>query len=352
MKEKKKELINIRVGRFSWFEYIGTLLAMGVLAALPALMFGADIREYLFPYAIWYVIYWAVIAAVFCLITSRQKRLTFDAPMQKLSKAAKQVAGGDFSVYVKPDHTIDNLDYIDVMFQDFNKMIEALGSLETMKDDFIANVSHEFKTPLSVIQNYASILQNANLSPEQRTEYINTIISSARKLSSLITNILKLNKVENQVIQLDNEPYDLCRQLSDCLISFEEKWLEKDLEMEVDMDDRATIFADASMLEIVWLNLLSNAIKFTESGGMVALRQTSDEESVTVSVSDTGCGIDKKTQERIFEKFYQGDTSHSVEGNGLGLALTRKIIEIVGGDISVSSEPGHGTTFTVKLPLN
>jgi len=352
VKEKKKELINIRVGRFSWFEYIGTLLAMGILAALPALVFGANIREYMFPYAIWYVIYWALIAAVFCLITARQKRRALDAPMRKLSKAAEQVAGGDFSVYVKPDHTIDNLDYIDVMFQDFNKMIEALGSLETMKADFIANVSHEFKTPLSVIQNYAVALQDANLSLEQRVDYTNTIIKSSRKLSSLITNILKLNKIENQVIQLDNEPYDLCRQLSDCLISFEEKWLGKEIEMEVDMDDRATIFADASMLEIVWQNLLSNAIKFTESGGMVALRQTSDEDSVTVSVSDTGCGIDKKTQERIFEKFYQGDTSHSVEGNGLGLALTRKIIEIVGGDISVSSEPGHGTTFTVKLPLN
>lgn len=297
------------------------------------------------------LLYWAVLAGVFAYITNRQIKNGYDAPMRKLSEATRLVAGGDFSVYMEPAHTADKYDYIDAMFLDFNKMVEELGSIETLKNDFISNVSHELKTPLAVIKNYTSLIKKGNLSAETQEEYADSIMEATDKLSTLITNILRLNKLENQAIESTAGPYDLCRQLTDCLLQFEPAWDEKEIEIDVDVEDRAVITADASMLEIVWNNLISNAIKFTEPGGKIELRQTSDTHTVTVSVSDSGCGMDKETIHHIFDKFYQGDTSHSREGNGLGLTLVQRIIERAGGTLSVESSPGTGSVFTVQLPV-
>ncbi|PWW33551.1 MULTISPECIES: HAMP domain-containing sensor histidine kinase [Paenibacillus] len=353
MNKKQKPDARIKSHLFSWKEFLFTYLLLSILTAGQALIYDAYLPVEVVPWQYIFGIsgYWSIVSLVFCLVTARQRYKTFDKPMRKLSEAAKQVAEGDFSVYLEPIHRADKLNYVDVMFEDFNKMVEELNSIETLKNDFISNVSHEIKTPLSVIHGYATALQQDDLEPDLRKEYTDTIISSTNKLATLVVNILKLNKLENQEILPAAEPYDVCRQLVDCAIYFENAWEEKNIEFVVHIEDRAMIHAEESMLEIVWHNLISNALKFTPSGGTITLKQSSDEDTITVMVSDTGCGMDEETMRHIFDKFYQGDASHHAEGNGLGLALSLRVIELVGGVISVKSEPHKGTTFTVQLQV-
>lgn len=296
------------------------------------------------------IVYWTAVAVGITLFTRKKIEDTYEEPMLKLAEATEKVANGDFSVYVPALHTPDKLDYLDGMILDFNKMVEELGSIETLKTDFVSNVSHEMKTPIAIIKNYAELLQMENVSEEQRKEYAKSIEDSAVKLSNLISNILKLNKLENQRITPEVEEYDVCRQLCECILQFEEVWENKEIELNTEIEDVAMIRADESLLELVWNNLLSNAMKFTEPGGSLIVSQSTEDGYVKVSVSDTGCGMSKESVKHIFDKFYQGDTSHSKEGNGLGLALVKRVMELMDGDIQVVSEEGKGSTFTVTLP--
>lgn len=328
--------------------FVGLMLASGVHMGFIVLLTRLELSDFIrvnVP-----ILYWGLIAAGVTLLISRLTRSTYEKPLKQIAQAARQVAGGDFSVYVPPIHAADKQDYMDDLILDFNKMVAELGSIETLKTDFFSNVSHEIKTPLAVIQNTAALLADGTLTDRQ-AEHVQTISRYARRLTDLIANILKLNKLEKQNIQPAPEPYDLCQQLAQCALLFENRWEEKGVEFEAELEDQAVIVADESLLELVWNNLLSNAVKFTPAGGSVTLRQTSTAQGVEVAVSDTGCGMDAATLEHIFDKFYQGDASHSTEGNGLGLALVLRILRMVGGDISVSSRPGEGSTFTVKLPV-
>lgn len=302
---------------------------------------------------IFVVIFWVLTAAAFTLWTNYQIRKYFQKPIEEISDAARKVASGDFSVYLAPHHTSDKSTNLDVLFTDFNKMVEELGSIETLKTDFFSNVSHEIKTPLAVIQSNAEMLQHsAHMSEEARAEYTENILTATKRLSGLITNMLKLNKLEKQVILPVPEPYDLCSQLCECALQFEDMWEKKNIDFNVEIEDRAQIRADRGLMEIVWTNLLSNALKFTPEGGTVTLSQTSDEENITVSVKDTGCGMDGETLRHIFDKFYQADQSHSTEGNGLGLALVQRILQLSDGTVTVKSEVGKGSVFTVTLPAS
>lgn len=296
------------------------------------------------------LLYWVGVAIGLTLFTRKKIMATYEEPMKNLAKATKRVANGDFSVYVPTLNTSDKLDYLDVMILDFNKMVEELGSIETLKTDFVSNVSHEIKTPIAIIKNYAELIKMDQITDESRKEYAQSIIDASVRLSNLISNILKLNKLENQKITPEMEAYDVCRQLCDCIILFEDAWEEKEIELEVDMEDMAMVKADESLLELVWNNLLSNAIKFTEPGGTITIRQVSKDNEIQLSVSDTGCGMSRENMKHIFDKFYQVDTSHSKEGNGLGLAMVKRVIELLDGDIQVSSKEGRGSTFTVTLP--
>jgi len=343
----KKRIMTWKSGLFT---YLMILLLVGVQTGIVVIPGFMDIG----PWAQVSIImsYWGIVAGIFTFVTNWQIRDGYDRPMRKLSEATKKVSDGDFSIYLEPLHSSDKYDYIDVMFLDFNKMVAELGSIETLKNDFVANVSHELKTPLAVIKNYTTSLKNDNLSAETREEYMYTIIDATDRLAALTSNILKLNKLDSQAIEPIAEPFDLCRQLTDCFLQFETLWEKKGIEIDVDIEDAAMITSDRNLLEIVWNNLLSNAIKFTAPGGKIALKQTSDTNSVTVSVSDSGCGMDDKTIKHIFDKFYQGDTSHSGEGNGLGLALAYRIVEKAGGTLSVESKLGKGSVFTVQLNVN
>lgn len=296
------------------------------------------------------VVYWTLVAAGLTLFTRKKIKTAYEEPMHKLAEAAKQVAEGDFSVYISPLHTSDKRDYLDVMILDFNKMVEELGSIETLKTDFISNVSHEMKTPIAIIKNYGQMMQKKNLPEAQRLEYARVIEDAAGRLSDLISNILKMNKLENQRMIPEADAYDVCRQLCECILQYEDVWEEKGIELETDMEDAATVRGDASLLELVWNNLLSNAFKFTGPGGTVSVQQVSSEESVQISISDTGCGMSRECIRHIFDKFYQGDTSHAREGNGLGLALVQRVLQLSDGDIQVISAQGEGSTFIVTLP--
>ena len=333
-----------------WKIFLTVLLASGLHSGLTVLV---NAREWHGGIATAVIIgYWIIVSLGVTLFVRYQIRKTYEEPVKELAKAAEAVAHGDFSVYLPTFHTAERLDYIDVMIMDFNKMVEELGSIETLKTDFFSNVSHEIKTPLAVILNYAQSLQNPDLAAAEREEYVKIIIQSARKLSKLITNILKLGKLEKQNIQPAVEVYDLCEQLCECVLQFEDIWEQQQISLEVDMEERAGIEADPSLMELVWNNLLSNAMKFTGAGGTVTLRQWSADRQVMVSVTDTGCGMSEETMNHIFDKFYQGDTSHSAEGNGLGLSLASRAVELAGGTISVESKEQIGSVLTVSLPVS
>lgn len=273
----------------------------------------------------------------------------FSKPILELAQAAKKIAQGDFTVRVRSQRKDDKKDELEVLIDDFNKMAEELATNETLKGDFIVNVSHEIKTPLAIIQNYAAALRKEELSKEDKGEYIITIMEASHKLSELVSNILRLNKLENQEI-IQVSPYSLDEQLRFCILALEDRFDEKNIEFEADLEE-ITIATDESLMEIAWNNLLTNAIKFTEPGGKVKVGLKRDGGNAVVSVSDNGCGMNEETSRRIFDRFYQGDTSHSTEGNGLGLSLVKRVIELAGGTIQVDSEPEKGTTFNISMKL-
>ena len=286
---------------------------------------------------------------IFSIINSLWRRFTVGRPVRRILKATEQLTAGDFSVRIKPFHGFDSMNELDAIIDNFNMMAQELSGVETLRTDFISSVSHELKTPLAVIQNYAAMLKVPDLPQEQRLMYAQNISDATRRLGELITNILKLNKLENQQIFLERKTYLINEQLCECLLGFEELWEKKQLEIDAQLEDVA-ICADEELLSLVWNNLFSNAIKFTPAGGKITVLLEEQRDFVQVQIRDTGCGMTAEVGPRIFDKFYQGDSSHATQGNGLGLALVKRVMDITGGEISVDSTLGKGSTFTVRLP--
>ena len=291
-----------------------------------------------------------LLISLFCTVMDGVRRwFMVTRPVQRIADAAGKIAEGNFSVRIQPVFSLDGQDGFNSIIHSFNRMAEELSGIETLRTDFISNVSHELKTPLSVIQNYGTLLQQLDLPEERRMEYAKTITDASHRLANLITNILKLNKLENQQIYPTQTVYNLGEQLCECLLTFENIWEDKNIEINTDLAEDIQIKSDAELLSLVWNNLFSNALKFTPNGGCVSVSLWAEPGYAVVKVSDTGCGISPEVGAHIFEKFYQGDTSHATQGNGLGLALVKRVVDIVEGDISVSSKIGKGSSFTVKI---
>jgi len=274
-----------------------------------------------------------------------RRRYTVEKYVRRIDEALSRITRGDFGVRLRPD---DSAGSFAPIMESIDSMAQELSSLETLRQDFVANVSHEIKTPLAVINNYASLLMQEGVSEGQRLEYAGSISSAAGRLGSLVSNMLRLNRLENQQIFPAGEDFDLGEQLCECLLPFEKVWEEKNIELEASIEENVIVKSDRELLELVWTNLLSNAFKFTGEGGRVCVRVRRTESGAEVSVEDSGCGMSAQVGAHIFEKFYQGDSSHATEGNGLGLALVKRIMDIIGGEISVKSELGKGSCFIIK----
>lgn len=290
-----------------------------------------------------------ILSLLFTAADAVRRRLTVDIPAKQITQAAEKIMQGDFNVRVDYQKRLGADDKWFEVAECFNKMAEELGGVETLRTDFIANVSHEMKTPLAVMQNYGTLLQTPELSDQKRIEYAKGVTDSSRRMADMMTNILKLNRLENQQIYPKTDEFDLGEQLCECLLQYESVWERSEIQIETDIAENVTVKADSELLSLVWNNLFSNAFKFTPSGGTVSVSLSATKHHATVTVRDTGCGMSQEVGAHIFEKFYQGDSSHSVQGNGLGLALVKRVVDIMQGEISVESAVGRGTAFTVRI---
>lgn len=296
---------------------------------------------------LWYM---AVSGLLITFMVGIIKRYYFGRPIKKISSAAKKITKGNFSVRVEPIRKDGKKDEFEVLIEDFNQMACELESIEVLKNDFIANVTHEMRAPLSIIQSYTNALSDPFISEEEKETYIDTVLLATENMNTMITNMLKLNKLENQVIYPASRRFQLGEQLRSCALGFIKEWEIKKITLNVDVLD-ISICYDSSLLELVWNNLISNAIKFTEEGGKIDITSYRDRDYVYTTIRDSGCGIESENISKIFDKFFQIDTSHSTQGNGLGLALVRKILSVLKGEINVESTLGQGTAFTVKLKI-
>lgn len=288
------------------------------------------------------------LAALCTVIDAVRRKITVERPVRKILDATNRIAAGDFSVRLDIKHPYARYDEYDRIMDNFNKMAAELSKTAMINGDFVSNVSHEIKTPLAIIQNYASALKKDSLSEEDRKKYAAVLEDTSKRLTSLVVNILKLNKLENQEIMPEYTEVRLDDMLADVVLRFEDIIESKKLRLECDLQ-KVSVRSVKEYLDIVWNNLISNAVKFTESGGKIFVSLASQNGKAVVKIADTGCGIASETGAHIFEKFYQGDTSHAKEGNGLGLAMVKKVIDIIGGEIGVESRLGEGSVFTVVL---
>ncbi len=289
------------------------------------------------------------LSLVAAVIDRWRRGIYVDRPVRRILEATERITAGNLNVRAEPLGTGADIYGFDAIIQNLNKMAKELGSIETLRTDFVSNVSHELKTPLAIISNYATILQSDTLTEAERQEYTRAIARASKNLAELVSNILKLSKLENQQIFPETQEFDLAEQLRESLLSFEEIWERKELVLEVALPETMRIRSDPELWGLVWNNLLSNAMKFTPQGGTVSLSLTREEGTAVVCIRDTGCGIRASQGKHIFEKFYQTDPAHAARGNGLGLALVKRVVDITGSAITVQSAPGKGSSFTVRI---
>ncbi|MEY8357174.1 HAMP domain-containing sensor histidine kinase [Lachnospiraceae bacterium 54-53] len=266
-------------------------------------------------------------------------------PIRKVIEAIHKVAQGDFNVQIE----LKGIGELEELSQSFNKMTHELSSIETLRNDFVNNFSHEFKTPIVSMRGFAKLLKDEDLSEEERWEYLDIIIAESERLVQLSANVLNMSKYETTEIITDKSSFRLDEQIRRVILLMESKWTRKELSVNIEMEE--VIFkGNEDFTQQIWINLLDNAIKFSYQGGLISLNLANEKNGISFTIEDDGPGMDEQTKAHIFDEFYQGDTSHSTAGNGLGLAIVKRIVELCGGIIKVQSELGKGSSFMVFLP--
>ena len=329
------------------FIFLALVTTTFIMTVIAMLLMHYKLLAVIVPLGTFSVVAFALVSIGVGTLTSTIFGRIFVSPIRRLSAAMKRVSKGDFSVQLEND----SINEVGQLTRDFNKMVRDLGSIETLRNDFVTNVSHEFKTPIASIEGLATLLQDETLSDAERREYAKLIAASAQKLSVLTSNILRLSKLENQEFVTEQSTFSLDEQIRLAILMLEAQWSGKNIELNIDLAP-VTIFSCEELLLQVWLNILGNAIKFTESGGTIAVTLHDLGKTASVTMQDNGCGMSDSVKAHIFDKFYQGDPAHSHQGNGLGLSLVHRILDLLGGQIQVDSAPGEGSTFTVHLKKN
>ena len=322
---------------FTVFTVAETVVSLGI-ARLIAGAFGIDLNDS--PFTYFFLCAVCVAAGLAVLINS-----FFLKPIETLSLSMKRVSGGDFSIRLKEQSKIKEIGELN---RSFNAMTEELGVTEVLQSDFVSNVSHEIKTPLNAIEGYATLLQDSDCTPEERERYTEKILFSTKRLSELVGNVLILSKIESGSVDINAEPFRLDEQVRQSIMLLEPKWVEKEIEFDIELDE-ITYTGDRVLLMHVWNNIIGNAVKFSSLGGLITIRLTEDTETVTFLVDDCGPGISESAMKHIFDKFYQEDSSHKQHGNGLGLALVKHIIDLLGGEIVAENLADAGCRFKVTL---
>lgn len=341
-RDEEKKPISLRF-YFFWVSALilaGALIFSSLLSSVITYFFGEVIEISIY----WYAILLGIIAGVITLIFVSK---VVARPIVALNEAMKKVAAGDFTP--KLDSRSSGIHEIRESYESFNRMTKELASTEILQTDFVSNVSHEFKTPINAIEGYTMLLEDTVVSDEQ-SEYVEKILYNTKRLSELVGSILLLSKLENKGIQNRFEFFCLDEQIRKAIVSLEHKWTAKNIEFDADMET-IVYRGNEALLYHVFANLIDNAIKFNRENGKITVRLTQNENTVVFAVSDEGPGVGENAKHHIFDKFYQANNSHSGEGNGLGLALVKRIVDIHNGKVSVeNNEDGIGCTFTVTLP--
>lgn len=342
----EKQFGNSKMRNRLAFSFLGVFAAYLILAIILIsilMVLGVSVSELSTPWTL--LILLTLLCFFMSTVASYYLMRKVFTPLEQISRAAGRVAEGDFT----PELTYKGeFEELENTFRNFNRMVKELNSVEIMRNDFIADVSHEFKTPLSAISGYATLLQDPELLEEQRREYIQKIFFHIEKLNDLTENILRLSKMEHQQFLETPVCFRLDEQIREAIVLLEPKWSVKNLNLELDLPE-VKFTGHSSLLFQVWTNLIGNAVKYTDVGGTVEVRLSEEADRVTVTVRDTGIGMSEETKAHIFDKFYQGDTSRKSQGNGLGLSICKEIIDKCGGEILVESEPGAGSVFEVRM---
>ncbi|MDE6471672.1 MAG: HAMP domain-containing histidine kinase [Clostridia bacterium] len=348
MKKQKKDNNTQLLVKLSLASFIAILSAIGIFSGAYYLLehFQVQIDE-----TWWAIIVAGIASIVVGIVLSIAVNLYFFNPIKDLLDVTNRVAHGDFSVQLKEKKKKNGeikKGEMSILTHHFNVMVNELNKNKTLKSDFVTNVSHEFKTPLANIKGHAELIKNCR-DDAQINEYCDDIISAVSNLTELTSNILRLSKLENHAILQPND-FRLDEQIRQSIIILENKWSEKNIELNIDLDE-VTIFYDEALFGQVWQNLISNAIKFTDENGEINIMLRKYDEEAVFTIRDNGVGMNDEVKSHIFDKFYQGDTSHAKEGNGLGLALVKKILDNSHCSIDVESKEGEGATFIVRIPI-